>query len=1364
MFYRSLHYLRDILVTLILVLFTSIGYALDTTIRLQADTAITPTNTELVTFGLPLALGDVTDIAQLCVLDSGRPVPYYAEPGLRWHWRDNSLRSITLQVVVDLTVVNNKLLTITDTACGGATLTRVDPLTGWIAAPASKGSVKYPRVFALHDLPYIASTGLVAPFQPGTATDQVSKLQISQFTKWAGALNYATSPAEAWLFDRSSSMFKAYLGSGDVRFLKEAILAKQFYFARIKNDGTSNDGCFPYAGVNCADGKYIYTQPAKLAWALLGDNSQWDNALLIEMATTASTGNYQPGTDDPFDAEGEPFTERAAGITGLAEVATYEITGNAAIKARMDARIGSLQDMQQNAKPWDAECGWAKSGAFDHSWAVHEGDHSQGSLPHCYANDRRFSPWMSENIADFLWQAYSITEDVRVPEMLRRLGNAIDQYGFASTSGTFVRKPGATTLMNCGFYNSNAVDIFYSGSASASMESLSEDSSYTDQHNVEVVLPLALAYHFETDPAVKQRLLARIQLMVAQWTMNPISDCSGIFAGVNRIWNWQNRSAALRTYGWVMAQQGVSVYPAVAPVPLEPPLVSGTPQLTTAPVLAGWVQTATGECKQGQSWHWQCGNLWKPGAEVALNDLIAVCKAGDGKTCGSTDRLWLRVLNIQPATTLIKLCAVEPTNLTNKDSCPVASTTYATMQAVPPVVIPPIEPPPVIPPVVVPPVSSTAQPPVFRNVTADWIDHAGPVDFTMTAVAADTNNDGCIDLFNGSHQDNKNSAMFMNDCFSKFTNYFSPTFSQATPVDPRVTSSHWLANLTANALGLPSLTGNDADQNTTALYKIAGLTDGKPTYLPKEVFCRAGGCLPFERDGRILLASSLLTYMPDNVTIRDKFTRIHTVDGALVETLNNNALRLGVRSIIFDVNGDTFSDFVYPADCAYRLYNPATKTYDLKTDVFKPCPPEAVMNAGVGHMVPGDFFDHDADFDLYLGIGTYGSSSVTVRNVVKGGNVFYKFFYRYDDGIFVEQTEEVGLGIPGLFQNMPIFTTYANSMAGDLNNDGKLDVIFCAERSGHRPTSGYTQIPLVLNDGAKFVVDRSNNFDAFTNQVNNAGRPRCARADLDGDFDLDIVKTAGNTGCAQTVADCPHQSIAVFENTTVNTHHAMTMRVQGRTTDGIGSTVTTRKAGTDQVVCYDQVGFPHSGIMNLVLHCGLGQVDKVDVTVAFANGGPVYAHKGLDVDQSVIFRLDGSIVTHYTPGINPLLAPADAAEPPEEEPPVEEPELTYDELLSIVEELRADVLRLVGEKQTVTVANEALQAQTVTLTADVSRISATLTQLQDDYQLLETHDAAQVILLEQRRQQVETLRRDLDELQEWKPAQIRMTPQGPEIK
>ena len=272
------------------------------------------------------------------------------------------------------------------------------------------------------------------------------------------------------------------------------------------------------------------------------------------MALQADIGWNQHGTRDVYDEENEGFTERAAGLVGLAEITAYEMTGNATVLSHLTERITNLKDMQQTEKSWDIANGWTpKSGSFQHNIEVHEGSESPTSAPLGATDQRGFSTWMSENIADFLWQTYWITNNSDIPEMLRLLANAVDTYGFTTSynAGSYVRKTPFSEDRSHGCQTEGfSTDMLYFGSAYASDAQLAAGDWwlwYTDTHGIETVLTIAAGYYFETNAAVRTRLSSRINKMIDGWT----NTTCGAGGGTPRLWNWQHRGNSVRTWEWI---------------------------------------------------------------------------------------------------------------------------------------------------------------------------------------------------------------------------------------------------------------------------------------------------------------------------------------------------------------------------------------------------------------------------------------------------------------------------------------------------------------------------------------------------------------------------------------------------------------------------------------------------------------------------------------------------------------------------------------------------------------------------------------------------------------------------------------------
>ncbi len=639
----------------ITVFISSITHALDTHVTLQADATISPLNSELITFGLPIAKGQVFDVGEIKVMLGTTELPAYVEAGLIYHWLDNSIRSITVQIDnIDMRDGNINLR-ITNQGSDVERVVERSHSEGWASAGADKNNLPFPRIFALHDNEYLARSGLTSPYAIATSSETVFEdFRLSQFDDWAGGLDFSKSSKANWLFDRATAMFTSYLATGRVEFLKEAFLSKQFYFSYVRNDGSppsssGGSGCWTYDTVACADGKYIAPQQAKLAWALLGDDSQWDETLIVNMALQADLGNYQPSTRDEFDSENKAFTERAAGLVGLAEINVFEMTGNATVLSHLIERIDALKDMQQTEKQWDSDYGWTpKSGAWTHNIDVHEGNVSASSAPTGESNARGFSPWMSENIVDFLWQSYWITGNSDIPDMLRNMSNALDLYGFTSSYnealGEYDRLPEYDRVKahSCNSTNEDS-ELLYFASAHADASKRTDSEWwpwYTDSHNIQSVLTLAAGYYFETDELRRARLQSRIEVLIEGWAN---ASCATISA-TPRLWNWQHRSNSVRTWHWI-ADENNSGGIAENSLPiLDIPDVPASPDIPMAPVDPVVVFVATADCKEGSDPHWQCVGRWTTYDSVVPNDYIAVCvgaEATEYTQCMNNDQYML---------------------------------------------------------------------------------------------------------------------------------------------------------------------------------------------------------------------------------------------------------------------------------------------------------------------------------------------------------------------------------------------------------------------------------------------------------------------------------------------------------------------------------------------------------------------------------------------------------------------------------------------------------------------------------------------------------------------------------------------------
>ena len=283
--------------------------------------------------------------------------------------------------------------------------------------------------------------------------------------------------------------------------------------------------------------------------ALTGDDSQHDTDLILAMAELSRDQHYyQAKVDDIYDTQSEPFTERAAGIILLAQISAYELTGDADLLVNINKRVATLNEhrlLNPDGHPAD--------GSWRHSWSKHEGAKYPGDD---VSDDKRFSPWMSENIIDALWHVYQINPTAEIEEMIVSMSRALIDWGFTDSLG-YKEKYGKTieeyaqkTWHNgC---NTTGDTTLYSGSSVASLDAIiktqSNDGWYSDNHNPEIMLMLALGYNFETHSNYKLLIKERL----ASIKEGTLRAACGKNDNTKRQFNWNNRSNYWGTYLWAV--------------------------------------------------------------------------------------------------------------------------------------------------------------------------------------------------------------------------------------------------------------------------------------------------------------------------------------------------------------------------------------------------------------------------------------------------------------------------------------------------------------------------------------------------------------------------------------------------------------------------------------------------------------------------------------------------------------------------------------------------------------------------------------------------------------------------------------------
>jgi len=511
--------------------------AVDDTQRIEVHRNGAAGDSVAVTLGIPFAPGQLTDAKHLRILDSsGREVAAHVEPVLSWHFKDRSIRAVRVQF-------HTRLLGDTATLSFALGALRGFDAPGWpIADELVDGGegVRVPGALATLSPAWLCASLIAGPQQPMRPYDAYDDYVATQF-EWAQKL-----PAEdstAWLFDRTSTLYKLYVRSGRVEHLRAAVASYRFYMSHLHRDGPAfhiglhpRSGClggWQFGKVNPCDAKYIYVEPTLLALALSGDDSQHDATLVGWMIGVWDSRNGLAGA---YEQPDQLFTERHIGLGLIQVVSAYELTGDAYYRSDIEQRIERLFEHQQgDPKTHLLIDGKERDGSWRHSWQRHEGDTYEAAT-----DVRGASPWMSENIVDGLWHAWLVTADPRIPTMLTSFGRYLERYGWIDTS-VWV-KPDRDWRHPCS--GTDGQIAWYWSSASATPEQLAkiQDSEgwYSDFHTVELGLAVALARYFETDPEQRAALDRRLQRIAHSYA----PACAKI-ASTARRFNWNNRGAGV---------------------------------------------------------------------------------------------------------------------------------------------------------------------------------------------------------------------------------------------------------------------------------------------------------------------------------------------------------------------------------------------------------------------------------------------------------------------------------------------------------------------------------------------------------------------------------------------------------------------------------------------------------------------------------------------------------------------------------------------------------------------------------------------------------------------------------------------------
>lgn len=390
-------------------------------VTLHPGASVTAGSPTRVALGVPFPRGAVMDAASVSVLDAtGVEIPARVEELTRWRTLGtgsvDSLRAALVFADVTFEAVAPMAISIAygnarTMELGGsetATSTWVPMQDGPLPEeyPASEAILE-PSVFATFEPDWLSACLLRSRFTPTGADARLAYFDEFYVGASATAVNdvsttepidYLTSRAP-WLFDRAMTLFGTYMRTGDVRWLRHAHRAAQ-YFANHIDDG----GTFDLAP---DDTKYAYGEAILLDMVLTGDARMLP---IIERVAGAQTD-----WNETYTRAAGFWTERHQTYSLLGALSAWEATGSETHAARVRAIAdATFEHALSPPAPYAAD------GCVVHELVDHEG--GGGEEPVC-------SPWMSALLSEAVFRYYLHSEDERALIFLANLGDYVRLHG-----------------------------------------------------------------------------------------------------------------------------------------------------------------------------------------------------------------------------------------------------------------------------------------------------------------------------------------------------------------------------------------------------------------------------------------------------------------------------------------------------------------------------------------------------------------------------------------------------------------------------------------------------------------------------------------------------------------------------------------------------------------------------------------------------------------------------------------------------------------------------------------------------------------------------------------------------------------------
>lgn len=226
---------------------------------------------------------------------------------------------------------------------------------------------------------------------------------------------------EAWLYDRCATFLIGYTHVGDTKMLRHGLRSCSYYSSQIGLTATSR-GIF--LGKPDADIKYSHTRGLYAYYALTGDERALQSLQAMAEMWLAEPLFVAPYRQGHLRGIDKLWTERLLGTSMEALLYGYKLSGETkyltAFNEMLNTAYKHISGDQAMLNEINPGANFPPQNCFIHNAT----QAAEGNLdkPWC-------SSWMSELTIDVLLQWHELSGDVRVPEIITRLGRFLRDTG-----------------------------------------------------------------------------------------------------------------------------------------------------------------------------------------------------------------------------------------------------------------------------------------------------------------------------------------------------------------------------------------------------------------------------------------------------------------------------------------------------------------------------------------------------------------------------------------------------------------------------------------------------------------------------------------------------------------------------------------------------------------------------------------------------------------------------------------------------------------------------------------------------------------------------------------------------------------------